>query len=217
MTLVCIGLAIWTHRAREQRRIVEHVRRATGVVSYDYEDVPVHVGESPQSPVPQWLLDTLGVDYFHSVTEVGIEDPALLPKLSRLWRLERLVVEDDELSDDDLAPIAELTALKSIHISMGDTDWPVSGVGDRTMAVIGELPRLESAWVTGTLITPAGTEALSRSQSLRRVNVACTDPNIDGAAAEPFRRAGRVNYVAIEKFTSEGREIVAEWADWDEM
>src|SRR5258707_8959804 len=71
VTLLCIALGIWTHRAREQRRLVDAIRRSGGNAYYDYQSW----GTSPikrQSRLSQWLLNQIGADYFHDITAVTV-------------------------------------------------------------------------------------------------------------------------------------------------
>jgi hypothetical protein len=190
---------------------VKRIANGDGYVYYDFQ-YSAPTAELAESPVPRWLLDRLGVDFFHSVKEVGSEDPSVVPELPRFGRLERLAVGTKEWTDKDIAPIARLRGLKSLVIALGDTETLLPPTGDLSLAVIANLPQLESAWVAGSRITPRGIESLSRSTSLRGVNVSCADPNIDARAAEPFRGAGRVTYFRIERFTVDRpTETVVEW------
>src|SRR5687767_7099653 len=72
LVAVCsVWLGIAFQRAREQARAVGVIQAAYGYVFYDYQ------GENwdsfdqwGKSEVPSWLLDSLGVDFFHDVTLV---------------------------------------------------------------------------------------------------------------------------------------------------
>jgi hypothetical protein len=211
VTLLGIMLGWWTHRAREQQRLVERIMRSKGgAIEYDYPRDP-RTDEPLESNVPKFLLDGLGVDYFYNVIEVGTEDPTVLPELTRLDCLNRLAVGNKNWTDKDLAPIAQLRTLTYLHIAMGDNETPLPPIGDPSLMMIAQLPQLESAWVKGTGITARGIEYLSRSTSLRRVHIACADPNLDAHIAETFRRTGRVSYFCIERFTSKAAERLVEW------
>jgi hypothetical protein len=211
VTILCIALGWWMHRAREQRNLVKRIESNGGNVYYDFQyDAPSE--ELAESPVPKWLLDRLGADFFHSVKEVGTEDPSVLPELPRFWRLERLAVGAMEWTDEDIAPLARLRGLQYLFVALGDNETPLPPLGDSSLAVIAELPRLESAWIKGARISPAGITSLARSTSLRRINVACADPAVDARVAAPFRQSGRVSYFCVELWSpAVAPKKVVEW------
>jgi hypothetical protein len=68
-TLLCIGLAIWTYRARKQQRLVASLQAVGARVSYDY----VFVSRGAKSGEPRWLSRILGQDYFHDVVGVNFQ------------------------------------------------------------------------------------------------------------------------------------------------
>jgi hypothetical protein len=201
VTLVCICFAIWSHRAREQRRVVERIKTTGGDVYYDFQR-PWHrlSSQATESRVPRWLLDGLGVDYFHEVTEVDVLDPAILPELVRFRSLKCLTVSNRSLTDASFAPVARLRKLKALSIYPNASGPAVTKVGDQTLRIIGELPVLELANVLGSQITSNGLEALARSTSLKRLQVVSNDGSIDGDASKPFRRVGRA-HVLIQRWS----------------
>ena len=91
LTLLCLALGWWTHRAREQQRLVVRIRESGGRVEYDYQRSEQFIRSLKKwqsvSQVPKWLLDLLGEDYFHEVIEVWISDPSLLSDLPRFDRI----------------------------------------------------------------------------------------------------------------------------------
>jgi hypothetical protein len=109
LTLLCIGLAIWTQRAHQQKAIVDRIKQTGGGVHYDFEpwaDGMVVEG----SRVPQRLRDLVGVDYFHEVTDVTTLEPAVLSRLHQFRHLKSLTIRNNSLTDAELAPIVRLRA-----------------------------------------------------------------------------------------------------------
>jgi len=214
VTLLCIVLSVWTHRARQQRRLIESIRFAGGDVHYDFQ-LWGDPSKQTQSRIPRWILDRLGEDYFHEVTEVTVKDPALLPALTRFRRLECLTIFNRSLSDASTPPLARLRKLKAL--SVYPDDWGgavgpvVTDVGDGTLAMIAELPTLELANVMGSRITSQGLELLARSKSLRHLQIVSYDSSVDGEAAEPFRRMGRAGVYIQRWWPKGGSKVVADF------
>src|SRR5262245_36401419 len=192
ITLLCVCLANWTHRAREQRRIVALIKRSGGSVYYDFQRSWT-AQPMTASWVPRWLLLRLGVDYFHDVTEADVWDPAILPELIRFRRLKCLYVSNSSLTDELFAPVARLRGLVALSVYPNAFAPTLTEVGDESLRSISELPVLKLANVLGSRITPSGLEALARSTSLRRIQIVSNDESIDEDAAEPFCRAGRAH------------------------
>jgi hypothetical protein len=215
VTVLCICLAVWTHRAREQRRVVERIKSTGGEVYYDFQRPwDHHHAPSTESRVPGWLLNSLGVDYFHEVTEADVLDPAILPELNRFRRLRCLTIANHSLTDESFAPVTQLRGLIALSVYPNAFPPTLAEVGDETLRMISELPALELANVLGSRITPRGLEALARSTSIYRLEIVSNDATIDEHAAEPFRRTGRA-HVRILRWWSAGggkvQQVVSEF------
>jgi hypothetical protein len=211
ITLLCIGLGIWTHRAREQRRIVEQIKKSGGSVHYDFEVVTMR-GQRGKSGVPRVLLDFLGEDYFHEIIEVSILDRKVLVALPRFRKITLLSINSHTLTDEDFAPVAQLRCLKGIDI-YGDREDPNTQVGDRSLALLAELPVLELVNVESSRITARGLETLanSRSKSFRKLYVTSPDDSMAEHAADPLR--DRFTHVTIRRSVTGGfGKIVADWS-----
>ncbi len=75
LTILCVWLGWYLHRVEQQRAAVRWVRENGGAVRYDYEfDSDDKFIDASQPPVPKWLVDMLGVDYFVSVVSVHTFD-----------------------------------------------------------------------------------------------------------------------------------------------
>src|SRR5436190_14020071 len=66
VTVLSILLGIWTHRAREQRRLVERIRAAGGKVRYRPKS-SMEFGPFGRMPIPQAIVGWLGNDYVYDV------------------------------------------------------------------------------------------------------------------------------------------------------
>jgi hypothetical protein len=204
ITILCVWLAIHTQRARMQQRIVRQVRSNFGRVYYDYQ----MCGGTPRdfaSPIHPTLIKLLGEDFFHTVVEVHVRgDSSVLAELHSLWWLNRLGILKESLTDEELAPIAELKSLRSLAIQSdqhNSTDYPdTTRIGDRSLALIGQMPALEEAYIEGYQFTAEGLAALARSPSLRSVYVGVCDASVDTQVAEPFLQAGRVKSLRIRRY-----------------
>jgi hypothetical protein len=97
-TLQAICCAIWAEGARRQRKTVADLRElGVGLqLFYDFEVTRKsngdykHNGSTATSNVPSWLLNGLGLDYFHSPVVVYLYIPRPIDALPLLKKLPRL-------------------------------------------------------------------------------------------------------------------------------
>ena len=115
----CLG---WIVRdARIQRDSVAAIKRAGGMVHYDWEWHNGVINNYGKPPAPGWLVDRLGVDYFGHVSAVfiwNLKSPDRgLAQIANLTRLEALEIEGGlRLSDSGFAHLASLTRLEWLGI-----------------------------------------------------------------------------------------------------
>src|SRR5690349_18416285 len=69
VSIFCVGLAIFVHRASQQRNAVALVKSFGGRVAYDCDD-----DESPNHWWSHWLCGILGKDYGGTVETVSLYD-----------------------------------------------------------------------------------------------------------------------------------------------
>ena len=106
-TIIAVALGWWSYKARQQREAVaafEKIQRS-GCISYDCR-LPWTGGMDDPPKWPQWLLDTVGVDYFASVQMVCLNNT--------------------KVTDAGLEHLKGLTALK--HVSLNNTQVTDAGV-----------------------------------------------------------------------------------------
>jgi internalin A len=146
------GLGWVIHRARVQREAVVAIKKAGGHVAYDWQQVKGSIHRDRKPPYPEWLVDTLGDDYFGHVVWVilfrGGSDTEMIHvgKLSRvelldldgssvtdaglihlkgLPSLERLLLRDTKVTDAGLEHLKKLTGHPSIHLG-----WDKARISD---------------------------------------------------------------------------------------
>jgi hypothetical protein len=176
LTVLCIGLGIWTHRAHEQRRIVQLLARSEGTTFYYDHQIQYSVFYKPgqSSRVPPFLIDYLGIDFFQPVTMVSIENHNLVAQLSKLRGVEQLTINDPLLSDEELAPISRMRSLKNLSVNWPwHPGWPIpdSQIGDETLRRIGHMPNVEEVRLGGRRFTRLGVAALARAKKLESAHL----------------------------------------------
>jgi hypothetical protein len=104
-------LAVEMKRAREQREVVEAIRKLGGVGYFHELYTPF-----PEMPGPVWLQKCLGTDFFADVFQVALHGTqvtdATLEHISGLTRLQFLFIDDTEVTDAGLVHLHGLRQLK---------------------------------------------------------------------------------------------------------
>ena len=216
-TAVCVALGWWTQRARRQARIVAGIVKTYGTVTYDFEPQPTPKMYRRRSPLPAWLVERLGEDFFHSVVRAHVRGDVELAQVAELTAITDLTIWKEDLTDDALLPIARLRGLKRLVIQSDKHqslpgDYPdTTRIGDRSLAEISRFPSLEEAYIEGTHISATGLAVLANARSLRTVYVGGCDESVTAAAAGPFDSAHRVTKLTIRKWTPGiGEEFVVQ-------
>jgi hypothetical protein len=120
LVLILGGALGWmVHRAHVQRSAVAAIRPSIYAIRYDWEfkDGRSISGGKPWEP--KWLLDILGVDYFHDVTMVnfsGRPTDADMACLGNLTGADTLVLNPSNVSDLGLAHLSRLTSIRWLTI-----------------------------------------------------------------------------------------------------
>jgi len=128
MTIFCVALGYWVHRAKRQEAVVEWVEDNGGRVNYDFEfGEKDEFIDDPQPPGPKWVQAFLGNDYLATVVYVVLNqegdscppDPRrselkdVIP-LAKLEQLKYLYLNSTQVSD--LTPLAGLTSLEWLDL-----------------------------------------------------------------------------------------------------
>jgi hypothetical protein len=130
LVLVIGGWLGWMVRsANVQREAITMIKRAGGLVQYDWELYRGLTIPGAKPPAPDWLVKIIGIDYFGSVVAVRwhvpdvFHDPevplseATLASLGALTHLEFLVLMRTSLDDAGLAKLAHLRRLKWLALN----------------------------------------------------------------------------------------------------
>jgi hypothetical protein len=206
VTVLCVWLAVHVHRAREQKRIVRLIEINSGKVWYDYEypgRLDLWGNRLPgESPVPRWLLDRFGVDFFHRARAASIRTPDDLADVCRLDTLQELIVVNSGTNDKDVLQIAGLVRLRVLSIRAGQeygSERPTR-ITDQSLVILGQMPRLDTLTAYGDEFSAEGIEALARSDSLSSVTLVGCREDVTHAAAQPFQNAGRVGRLELSRW-----------------
>ena len=112
ISVACIVLGVWTHRAREQQRIVAQIKKNGGWVRYDFQRNLG--GQATESNLRSALRKYLGEDYFDTIVEVETHSAADLAELSRFPNIDCLHINISTLTDTQFVPVANLRNLRAI-------------------------------------------------------------------------------------------------------
>lgn len=100
LTLVASCLAVWPSTARKQRDVVQVLREQNDVLEVLYEHeiqrdasgtaIAKFGRQSVKSDVPPWMIDSVGVDFFHDAVCVWLIDSCSKTTLRHLKQLPNL-------------------------------------------------------------------------------------------------------------------------------
>ena len=144
-------------------------------VSYDSGDVGKR--EKRGRWVPEWLLQTIGEECFHSVTKVSLPYREItsddLDHLAELSKLESLSLEATRVDDLGLEKLSHLNQLK--FLGLGRTKITDSGI-----TKLRHLVKLEELELWHNQIGDSGIAHLREMKQLRRLNLCFTNVTLDG-------------------------------------
>jgi hypothetical protein len=164
--LVAIA-AVWmgwiVHRVRVQQEGIDLIRRHGGTYYYDFEYDDSKYPKLPRSWVPGWLIKNLGIDYFHHLASVRIEDPTFDDNdfgrlTARLPRIESLGIHGTSITDAGLRHLRGNRWLLALWVPKNRiTDAEIDNLAPETLPVL-ELLDVRSTGVSAVKI--AAVEAL---------------------------------------------------------
>ena len=127
VTILCVALGYWSHRANRQQAVVKWVKENGGIVFYKYEHENGRLAGDRKPPYPKWAMKILGKDYFATVNYVELnQGPTAarmaqvlrrsldLTPLAQLTRLEFLSLNNQPISD--LSPLKHLKCLRYLYL-----------------------------------------------------------------------------------------------------
>lgn len=188
VALSCLGLGWFSWTVRVQREAVAAVRRFGGGISYECDPQGMTrrdpktgrmVPGERRSWTPGWLIDRVGIDCFSHPVRVGLPDrgePAdeTLRQVGRLGRVHTLIVYAKIRSDDALASLAGLTALRRLELFDANA-------GDAGLAHLARLRKLRGLALDRSRVTDAGMATVDRFDELERLSLidsAITDASL---------------------------------------
>jgi hypothetical protein len=202
LAVLALSLALgwYVRRVELQRQAVAAVRSAGGDVFYDYELSAGKLDFQKKSPVPQALLDRLGIDFFHAVVRVDVgpafSNPnlqtmdAAIARLPDLPRLQHLVLAD--ASDERLQAAGKLAQLERLAIF--DERGRVTSDGIEELR---HLPRLKHLWIEG--VRGLSDETLRVVSALPDLEVvSMIGPIAPGSAPPDFTDSGLVHLERLQ-------------------
>ena len=209
-------------RVRVQAEVVAEIERSGGTVRYDWQG---HFSRSenrviPDRPITEWLLKSLGPDYFSNVDIANIGDVPKTPaidrgfanKLGRLYRLETLRFPSRSSIDDaGLSQLSGLTELQDLDLScsgwtgaglvhlarMQKLEWLRLGstpLRDEHLEALSGLTKLAELSLTGDRLSDLGISHLAPLTGLKQLRIDDGDPRIvkGGKPATPTNPEGLV-------------------------
>ncbi|MEX0610934.1 MAG: hypothetical protein WD738_11480 [Pirellulales bacterium] len=198
VTIVSVWLGVHVHSTEKQRQSVTAIQRYGGWLRYDFQ---FPTGEyfynrfdpNARSRVPRWLLNRLGIDFFHDVVQVNLnysEDSGrrkenhnpsdeALQHLQDFPKLRVLLLQDTQASDSSMRHLAGLKKLEYLFM------WNVANVND------------------------AGVEHLRNLRNLRYIHLSTSQ--ITDKSLAVFARLPKIKGLSLQfnHFTDEGLEHVA--------
>ncbi len=162
VAILCVWLGLVASRARQQQSAIKEVQALGGWVYYDYQLVEGSLEPvlDATSPVPEWLLESIGPDYFHDVAVVNMaykfgpdrEDNQrfsddVKKHLAAFPKLRWLLVANGQSTDDLLEAAASLRHLSLLCM------WNAAGVTDAGMAHLANHPTLRYLHLESSQIT----------------------------------------------------------------
>ena len=155
--------------AREQKAVVEEIRKLGGAVRYDYEENPSTTGKPPE---PAWLRGLFGSDLFANVTVVGLANSRIgdagLEHLKGLTQLQVLWLNGTKVSDAGLERLKGLPQLEGLYLS-------TTKVSDAGLEHLKGLTRLQWLFLVGTKVSDAGPEHLKGLTQLQTLGLDDTE------------------------------------------
>ncbi len=204
LVLVAVSAVIlgrYANSVSRQREVVAEVQRRGGKVMYDYEwAYPAGGVANPASPYPAWLINAFGIDAFHHVTWIRIEDETFGDDdaervFSVLDRVNTVGVAFCAVTDRTMRFFGRYPALWGIFIE-GCADVTNAGLDDFP---VDALPRLSLVAVRGTAVTPGRAKQLDADLKAREERLKAGNPGrkieahlvlYDSGASRMFRRPG---------------------------
>jgi len=193
ITLLCVGLSWWMYRARRQAAAVKGIQACGGWVYYDYQhyDSKNSISDfAADSPIPKWLIEGLGVDFFHHVDVVSMVyayenggktrrdnpnvDANIASYLAGFPYLRGLFVNEQQLTNDGFREVAKLKYLEEFYF------WYARDITDEGVSQLRHMPRLRSVHLSESHLSDRGLAALASSPHMAYLSLQFNDVTDEG-------------------------------------
>lgn len=184
LTAFSVWLGLNVRSAREQEKAVRQIREYGGWVRYDFQFSQGGYAYENFDPnaktwVPNWLLEQVGIDFFHSVVEVNLvfsEDSgereengnfsdAVVANISKLGNLRNLLVTETQVTDGSMRHLAELKRLERLQM------WAVREVSDSGVQYLASLKHLQDVDLNFSKISDDSLRVLAQLPCLETLDV----------------------------------------------
>jgi hypothetical protein len=164
---VVLGLAFgllarkWAEASR-QRNAVQALEQLRSAVFYSYRFDASHkiVLTPPEPPLPRWLVELFGIDFFFSVEEIKLTGNDVtdyhLRHIRELPNVARLSISGCDVTDAGMAHLGSLRGLEELELTL----VPVSASG---LLTLGQLPKLRSIRVSSTYVRESDLDDLAKA------------------------------------------------------
>jgi hypothetical protein len=184
--VVAVGsgfFAFKLQQARQQRQVIAAIESLGGSVAYDFDFHPWEYQRRPD-----WLVNLLGVDFFHQVARVKINSPTftdvdmeqLRNQLSQLPLLAQLDVSQTQITERGLRHLEELARLE--YLGIGQTQ-----VRDEGLDILRQMPKLQTLYLAGAKITDNTLQHLKAIPHLK--TLALIDTQVTRAGINELQKA----------------------------
>jgi len=180
VTAMCVWLGAVVNRADRQQKAVATIKALDGgECHYDYEfDAKGDLDPDAELPRPEWLRESLGVDYLASVVHADLTPheckPLALKRLCNLPSLTSLDIDGDyPLNAEEIAAFKSLTGLRELC---------VFNASDAFLEVAGGLPNLEVLCISGAEISEDALRHIGCMTKLQRLELFYVDVGDTGLA-----------------------------------
>jgi hypothetical protein len=196
---VSVALGWYVRQVELQRQAIAVMKNDGGDAFYDYELTDGKLDFNHKSPIPQVLLDRLGIDFFHAAVRIDLgainssldpgHDDSTIERLADLPRLQHLVIAN--ASDARLGAIGKLTQLERLAVM--DDRGRVTDDGIQTLC---HLPRLKCLWIEGVGgLTDDSLHAISMLQELEHLSIG---PAWTGGTPPDFTDSGLAHLARLK-------------------
>ncbi len=194
------GLGSIVRGARIQREAAAAIRNADGMVYYDWQSTPAPGTLPGKPPVPRWLVELIGVDYFGHIRAVSLHKAtdATMAQVGQLNRLDTVLLRASSVSDTGLAHLSGVANLSILDLShtqvtraglahlkdlnkLGVLDLAGAQVTDDGLAHLKGLSNLMQLNLNSTHVTDAGLVHLKGLAKLHVLEVVDTQVTEEGA------------------------------------